>query len=393
MLNPVKMLASPWFTPQDLPTGQTPEQASQANLTPALPSSNTALLAQGQTSPLTAGLHAAPKGGALSQAHIKPPAIAAKEGAVFSRPERSSARTSTEFDFDFGWQAINAEQEIWVPLPAGQPHVIELEYQDARRTGDLLFSVRKKGTHGPYVSMRGDELWPKRAAYELKTNEKGEPWIENPVRVAVDIIYPDGGSKSVHHVGRKFVDPHMQDAYDVDSMRTPEVDNIFTGYGAQLPNEQLPPGCFLRMTVQKPNEQPWEKGKPALKLSYVRPQVMPPYAARKVVYTAQDTDPGAIQFEGTAYAKPPAKGFKLPLDPGRKVSAVLVRWTDQGGPYSGRLNWQTSDGAQHQSQSYWIGSGETELIPLDNTVPKDGIIHIGGSERIRVHSIEVLYAR
>ena len=84
------------------------------------------------------------------------------------------------------------------------------------------------------------------------------------------------------------------------------------------------------------------------------------------------------------------EGRRLGWNP---IAAVLVNWTDQGTPESGYVHFTDAHGDAVQTPSYNIGSGETELIPLDGKVPKDGIIHVSGGSHLGVKKIEVLYAQ
>ena len=86
-------------------------------------------------------------------------------------------------------------QSALVPLEAKELHLIELKYQDTRPLRDLEFNYRNKGEFN-WQTTRGDD-W-----FDLKKREKaGEidvkrerdhnaPWINNPIRVHVDVLFP-----------------------------------------------------------------------------------------------------------------------------------------------------------------------------------------------------------
>lgn len=376
-----------------------PVTATPTFSTPGLPPTSGAYSGAGVPPALVSGLTPSTSAGALSSAAPPAgPAVAPKDGAIFARPADSRRQSTTATRFELGGRAVTNGQEIWLPLPAGRMHVVELRYADTRRIGDLLLAARPKGGGAPFAPMKAESVWPNRHAYDLKTNEKNEPWIENPLKVQVDVIYPEGYTehgrpKTVHNIGKKFVDPHLKDAWDVNHPGTPETDNVYEGNGQQLPDGELPRGCWLRLTLVRANTQPWETTGAPMTISYVQPQTLPRHGERRTVYTAARTDAGAIDFEGQTYVAPPPGGFRLGLTPGRKVAAILVQWTDQGSPDSGFARWRTADGQTRSTPPTWIGSGETKLIPLDDTVPQDGVIDISGSPRIRVARIEVLYSK
>lgn len=268
-------------------------------------------------------------------------------------------------------------QSALVPLEAKELHLIELKYQDTRPLRDLEFNYRKKGEH-TWQTARGD-VW-----FDLKSREKaGEievkrerdhngPWINNPIRVQVEVLFPDG---RVHSVGKKFLDFHVHDAHSPDSSGYPETDNISNGY-ERLPQGKLPEGCLLRLTPIHENRKSWEQDRGvAANLSWVKPIYKPSFIEQVRVHDA------------AAWEKPKAAGY--PVDPTRTIAAVLVTWTDHGGTSSGSVSMQ-SDQGPWRSPRYNIGSGETELIPLDRKAT-DGRLRIEGYG-MELKRVEVLYA-
>lgn len=268
-------------------------------------------------------------------------------------------------------------QSALVPLEAKELHLIELKYQDTRPLRDLEFNYRNKGEFN-WQTTRGDD-W-----FDLKKREKaGEidvkrerdhnaPWINNPIRVHVDVLFPDG---RVHSVGKKFLDFHVHDAHSPDSSGYPETDNISNGY-ERLPRGKLPEGCLLRLTPMHENRKPWEQDRSvAANLSWVKPIYKPDFVEQARVH------------EAASWEKPKADGYEV--DPTRTIAAVLVTWTDHGGISSGSVSMQGDQGSW-RSPRYNIGSGETELIPVDRKA-SDGRIRIEG-RGMELKRVEVLYA-
>jgi hypothetical protein len=191
--------------------------------------------------------------------------------------------------------------------------------------------------------------------------------------VKVDVLYPDG---TEHNIGKKFLDFHVHDAHSANSSGYPETDNISNGY-ENLPQGKLPEGAMLRLTPMHENRKPWEADrKTAMELSWVKPVYMPEHGEKVRIQSAD------------SYTKPPSQGY--PVDPNRPIAGVMVNWTDNGGMSSGRVGFKTDEG-NFKSSSYNVGSGETELIPVDNLIAKDGRINISGSG-VEVRNIDVLYA-
>lgn len=281
------------------------------------------------------------------------------------------------FRVPHGDRQISDGQSVEIPLEGREIHMIELKYQDTRKLRDLEFNVREPG--GTWKTIRGDQYHDmlakeKRGEVQIKRErDHNSPWINNPVRVKVEIVYPDG---TTHNVGRKFLDFHVHDAHSADSSGYPETDNINRTY-ENIPHGNLPEGSTLRLTPMFMDKKEWEADRDiAAELSWVKPIYMPEHKERvKVVsgYGFKDIDP---------------KGYEV--DPNRPIAGVLVKWTDNGGTSSGSVSFDTENGS-HRSSSYNVGSGETELIPLDGKIAKDGKIHINGYG-IQVASIEVLYA-
>ncbi len=281
--------------------------------------------------------------------------------------------------FQTGWGQRNIleHQPILIPLDPGKVHLFEVRYQDTRKLRDLEFNYREPGSSA-WTPFRGDQ-W-----FELERREqKGEiqikrepdhngPWINNPIRVKVEVLYPDG---RIHDLGKKLVDPHVHDAHSVDGPGSGETDNIYKN----LPQEKLPPGCLLRLTPFTENKKDWEQSREvALSFEWARPIRVPDHVERRQVHASYD------------YASPPSDGY--PVDANRKIAAVLVNWTDNGGASQGSIS-VMGDGGRKQSGSYNVGSGETELIPVDDYA-RDGRIRVQGhgSSPVHVRSVEVLYA-
>ncbi|TNE46446.1 MAG: hypothetical protein EP343_22830 [Deltaproteobacteria bacterium] len=268
-------------------------------------------------------------------------------------------------------------QSVEIPLEGREIHMIELKYQDTRKLRDLEFNVREPG--GAWRTIRGDEYHEmlgkeKRGEVQIKRErDHNSPWINNPVRVKVEIVYPDG---KTHLVGKKFLDFHVHDAHSADSSGYPETDNINRTY-ENIPHGKLPEGSTLRLTPMFMDKKEWEADREiAADLSWVKPIYMPEHTERVSVvngYGFKDINP---------------EGYDV--DPNRPIAGVMVKWTDNGGTSSGSVSFETEHG-RHRSSSYNVGSGETELIPLDGKVAKDGKIHING-HGIQVASVEVLYA-
>jgi hypothetical protein len=272
---------------------------------------------------------------------------------------------------------VHDGQSVRIPLEPHKIHMIELEYQDTRPLKDLSFSMREPGSYD-WKEFRGDkwfEMLDKEKSGDVEIRRESDhnaPWENNPIRVKVEIEYPDG---DVFHVGKKFLDFHVHDAYDVDSSGYPETDNINRTYDS-LPDEELPPGCTLVLTPVHENRQDWESDrKIALELSWVKPIYVPEHNDRVTISDSYD------------FEDPPQGGFEV--DPDRKIAGVLVTWTDNGGTASGSVRFDTDDGG-FESDSYNVGSGETELIPCDGMKAKDGRLHIEGWD-IQVSNVEVLY--
>jgi hypothetical protein len=285
---------------------------------------------------------------------------------------------STNFRATGADRDVKDGQSVLVPLEGRQLHLIELKYQDTRKLKDLEFNYREKGS-GEWKTFRGDQyhsMVQREQAGEVdikRESDHNSPWINNPVRVKVDVLMPDG---SVHNVGKKFLDFHVHDAHGPNSSGYPETDNISNGY-ENLPAGKLPEGAMLRLTPMHENRKPWEADRTtAMEMSWVKPVYMPEHKEKVRIESAH------------SYSKPPSDGYAV--DPNRPIAGVMVNWTDNGGMSSGRVSFGTENG-QHRSSSYNVGSGETELIPVDNLRAKDGRIHVTG-HGVEVRNIDVLYA-
>ncbi len=281
------------------------------------------------------------------------------------------------FRVPYGKQEIRDGQSVEIPLEGRAIHMIELEYQDTRKLRDLEFNVREPG--GSWRTIRGDEyheMVNKESNGEVQIKRESDhnaPWINNPVRVKVEIVYPDG---ETHLVGKKFLDFHVHDAYDADSSGYPEIDNINRTY-ENIPSGKLPEGSILRLTPMFTDKKEWEADRDiAAELSWVKPIYMPEHKEKVSI------------LEGWGFKDIDPNGYEV--DPNRPIAGVLVKWTDNGGMSSGSVSFATEDGT-YRSSSYNVGSGETELIPLDGKIATDGVIKIEGYG-VQVASIEVMYA-
>lgn len=310
---------------------------------------------------------------ALLQAKLAaPPAIALARAAA---KELNSAEVM--FTVPSSARLVKHGQSVLVPLDAGRTlHMIELRYQDTRPLKDLEFNRRAPG--GTWETFRGAEYrametLEKQGKMELKREpDHNSIWVNNPVRVRVDVV--DAQGQVVHTIGRKFLDPHVHDAWSPDGPGSAEVDNISNGY-EQLPEGKLPAGAQLRLTPTI-ERKPWEADRVvAMDLSWVKPIYLPDHSAR------------ALVREG-GWEKPRAEGYAV--EPGRPIAAVFVKWTDHGGTSSGGVRLTLPDGSTFTTPPSNVGSGETELIPLDGAVSKDGKLYITGAG-IEVGTIEVLY--
>ncbi len=282
------------------------------------------------------------------------------------------------FDVPSELRSVNDGQSVLIPLEGGRElHMIELRYQDTRPLKDFEFNRRVPG--GAWETFRGDEYRAseeKEKAGQLEI--KREPdhhamWINNPIRVKVEVV--DASGNVLHTIGKKFLDPQLHDAWSPESPGSAEVDNISNGY-EKLPEGKLPAGAQLRLTPVHEHRKPWEAERTvAMDLSWVKPIYMPEHAER-------------VQVRQGGWEKPATQGYDV--EAGRPIAAVLVKWTDHGGTSSGSVRVTKPDGSVYQSPSYNVGSGETELIPLDGVIAKDGKLHIEGWG-LEVGNIEVLY--
>jgi hypothetical protein len=294
--------------------------------------------------------------------------------------ENGQAQNSSEIMFRVpsDQRDVKDGQSVLIPLEEGRTmHMVELKYQDTRKLKDLEFN--RTGENGQWEKFRGDEFHEtesKEKAGELKIKRESDhnsPWINNPIRVKVDIVDAEG--EVIHTVGKKFVDFHVHDAHSPDSSGYPETDNINNTYD-NLPKGELPEGSFLRLTPVHEGRGEWEQDREvAMDLSWVKP-----------IYMPEHTERASIREGG--WEKPAAEGYDV--EAGRPIAGVFVKWTDHGGSSSGRVNITQPDGSTFRSQRYNVGSGETELIPLDGVVSQDGKLKIEGYG-LEVGNIEVLY--
>jgi hypothetical protein len=284
---------------------------------------------------------------------------------------------TTQCDIPSSERDVPASRSVLVPLDEGQLHIVELRYHDNRKLKDLELNWRAKGSFD-WTPFRGEqwfEMKKKEGAGEIEIKREpdhNEPWLNNPVRVKVEVLYPDG---RVHDMGKKLVDPHIHDAHSVDGSGSPETDNIYK----QMPPGRLPAGCFMRLTPYFENQKPWEQDRTtAIQFHWVRPVMIPPHKERARVFGSGPWQP----IDPNGYA----------VDPKRTISAVLVTWTDEGGTSRGSVSLQGEHG-RFSSPPSNIGSGETELIAV-GAKATDGklFVHGHGSHPVKVRSIEVLYA-
>lgn len=313
---------------------------------------------------------------ALYAAHLGGQATLPKAPVLLRDPVVEDACTHV-YGVPSNSRDIEDRQSVLIPLDDRELHLIELKYQDTRPLRDLEFNYREPGTLS-WRTARGDEWFEllsreKRGEVEIKReSDHGGPWINNPIRVKVDVLLPDG---RVHEVGRKFLDFHVHDAHSPDSSGYPETDNISNGY-ENLPRGKLPPGSLLRLTPLHENRKPWEADRVvAAQLSWVKPIYRPDHEEQVCVH------------QGSTWEKPAPLGY--PVDPNRTIAAVLVTWTDHGGMSSGNVRLPGQQG-DWRSPRYNIGSGETELIPVGRRA-ENGRLHIEGSG-MELNRIEVMYA-
>ena len=268
-------------------------------------------------------------------------------------------------------------QSIVFPLDEGSLHLVELRYQDTRPLKDLEFNMRKKGEFG-WTTFRGDqyfEMKRREDAGEIEIKREPDhngPWVNNPVRVKVEVLYPDG---RVYDMGKKFIDFNVHDARSVNGSGVPETDNIYK----RMPRGELPPGTMMRLTPYFESKKPWEKDRDvACAFHWVKPIIVPKHKEKVRIRSAYN------------YETPPAEGYDV--DPNRKIAAVMVNWTDNGGTSRGSVSIETETGTL-RSKLYNVGSGETELIPID-AYAKDGKlkVHTSGSSSVDVRNLDVLYA-
>ncbi|MFZ9886456.1 MAG: hypothetical protein ACO3JL_03045 [Myxococcota bacterium] len=313
---------------------------------------------------------------ALHAAHLSGQPTLPKPPLLLRAPLEEDSCTQL-YQVPAGARDVEDRQSVLIPLDDRELHLIELKYQDTRPLRDLEFNYREPGALA-WRTARGDEWFEllakeKRGEVEIKReSDHGGPWINNPIRVKVDVLLPDG---RVHEVGRKFLDFHVHDAHSPDSSGYPETDNISNGY-ERLPRGKLPAGSLLRLTPVHENRKPWEADRTvAAQLSWVKPIYRPDHQEQVCVHSA------------ASWGKPAAGGY--PVDPARTIAAVLVTWTDHGGMSSGSLRLPGPQG-DWRSPRYNIGSGETELIPVGRRA-ENGLLHVEG-DGMELNRIEVLYA-
>ncbi len=327
------------------------------------------------------GVAAALSGGGYSPVGLRTSQLtggakAVKDPVVLGSPSAPDAATRL-FQVPSAERNIADKQSVLIPLEGKELHLIEVKFQDTRKLKDLEFNYREKGSY-EWKTVRGDEwhaLLAREKRGEVDIKREGDhhsPWVNNPIRVKVEVLFPDG---RVHDIGKKFLDFHVHDAHSAESSGYPETDNISNGY-ERLPRGKLPEGCMLRMTPLHENRKPWEKDREiAMELSWVKPIYIPDHAEKTRIHKSY------------AFEKPASDGYAV--DPDRKIAALMVRWTDNGGMASGSVSMKSDEGTW-RSPSYNVGSGETELIPVGGYA-RDGRVHIQGGG-VQVADIDVLYA-
>jgi hypothetical protein len=299
-----------------------------------------------------------------------PPAL------VLDNPQRPDV-TCALFQVPGAQRKVLDRQPVLIPLDARELHVIELQYQDIRPLKDLEFNGCAAGSSA-YKPFRGSEYFERLQGERAGTfkiqrePDHNGPWVNNPVKVNVEVLFPDG---RIHHVGNKFLDFNVHDAHSVDGAGYPETDNISNGY-EYLPDGPLPAGCLLRLTPHFTAKKPWEaQTNVAMDLRWVKPQYLP-----------EHTDAVSV-FSAGGFQDAPAEGFAV--DPNRTIAAVLVTWSDNGGTASGSIRLDSTEQGAFTSPSSNVGSGESELIPVDRKA-LNGRIKLQGYG-IQVSDVRVLY--
>ncbi len=270
---------------------------------------------------------------------------------------------------------INRGEEVLIPLEPQAIHYIKLKFQDERKLRELQFTTNN-GT-----KFTGEELHAREAKEKsgnvshgdrIKRGANKEPWTLNPMKVKVDIVYPDG---KIYNVGNKHVDFSTHDAYGPDSGGYPETDNINHQWDS-LPYGELPPGCFLRLRPQHVNPQSWEKDrKDVIRLDWVEPHYEPVGEKKRV-------------FSGSGWTKPPSEGWKVDKD--RPIQAVFVKWSDHGGTDRASVK---LGGANYSSSSKNVGSGEEVMHVFDGRKADSGRIFLQGGYKTEVQYVDVVYGK
>lgn len=268
---------------------------------------------------------------------------------------------------------IKRGQEVLIPLEPQTIHYIKLKFQDERKLRELQFT-----TNGG-TKFTGDELHAREAKEKsgsasssdrIKRGANKEPWVLNPMKVKVDIVYPDGHT---FNVGTKHVDFNTHDAYGPDSSGYPETDNINSQWD-HLPSGELPPGCFLRLRPEHQNPQAWEKNrKDVIRLDWVEPHYKPVGEKKRV-------------FQSSGWSKAPSAGFEV--DPNRPIEAVYVRWTDNGGTDTGAMR---LGGSNYRTSSKNVGSGEEVMHVFDGRKAESGRLFLDGGYQTEIQYVDVVY--
>jgi hypothetical protein len=291
--------------------------------------------------------------------------------------------TSCEHRFDVpkATRTFGDGQELLLPLDGRELHVIEVLMRDARRLSDQAFHYREAGSDDwqlfygdDYFAMKKRES---RGEVEIARDTRlGEPWVDNPMRVEVDIVMPDG---STFHVGDKRIEFHVKAMKNKNQRGYVELD-VINDTTERLPDGDLPDGACLRLRVRYEKPQLWrDADEAAAEIHWVKPVYRPRHDEAKLVVDNADFSP--IRPDGYA------------VDPDRPIAAVMVTWSDHISDAEGELTFATADG-EFRSGLRWVSSGETELIATEGLRAKDGRLHVGGKkpEEIGIKRIEVLYA-
>lgn len=262
---------------------------------------------------------------------------------------------------------------VEMPLRAGEPlHVIEVKYSDPRKTEDIEFYYREKGSWQwePVAGRDLQAILDNPAMEVRKEPDAGKPWI-NATRVKFEVVDADG---DVLWSKKKTVDPNVE-LRSLRGGRYAEKDNVNKTWDA-LPDWPMPEGATLRVTALADPRPGETHGGHALELEYVQPVYVPRHSERQTVFSSH------------GWQDPPAEGF--PVDANREISAMVITWTDHAKPYSGSLSLETPDGPYNTPRSN-VGSGEDKFFILEGKQVVDGRIKLNAPRGVQIKKVEVLY--